>query len=91
MKNLKVLVWRFFKMMIGSVICVAIIGFSSYYLSWGLNWLTDRVMSFLSASADYLRHNWIAVIVLVIAITIGSMIFEAIFCRMKKCLKNRKK
>ena len=87
MKNFKNMVLRFLKMMIGSTVCVALIGFASYYLSWVLNLITRYVMNFLTKSAAYLVNNWGAVIVLVVALTIGGMVFEVIFGKIKKMLQ----
>ena len=78
MKKFGKFIWRMTKNMLGSVTCVALLGFAGYYVSKGLNWLTGVVMDFLSASAKYLLGNWVAVIVVVIALTLGGLAFEAI-------------
>ena len=88
MKNFGRFVWRMLKSMVGSVTCVALIGFTGYYLSKGLNWLTRVIMEFLSTAAEYLLSNWVAVIVVVIALTLGGMAFEA-FVNYCKSRKNR--
>ena len=78
MENVGRFIWRLTKNMVGSVACVAILGFAGYYVSLGLNWLTGVIMKFLTASAQYLMSNWVAVIVVVIALTLGGMAFESI-------------
>ena len=86
MKSTGKFIWRLTKNMVGSVLCVAILGFSGYYVSLGLNWLTGVIMKFLTTSAEYLMSNWVAVIVVVIALTLGGMAFESIV----NYFKNRK-
>ena len=88
MKNVGKFIWRLTKNMLGSVTCVALLGFAGYYLSKGLNWLTGVIMEFLSAAANYLMGNWVAVIVVIIALTLGGMAFEA-FVNWCKSRKNR--
>ena len=76
MKNVGKFMGKFTKIMLGSVSCVALIGLAGYYLSMGLNWITDGIMKFLETAAEYLMGNWVAVIVVVVAITLGSVLFE---------------
>lgn len=87
MKNVGKFMWKMTKNMVGSVTCVALIGLAGYYLSKGLNWLTGVVMEFIAMAAKYLAGNWVAVIVVVVAITLGGLLFEAIVDH----IRNRKK
>ena len=86
MKNVGKFVWRVTKNLMGSVTCVALVGASGYYISLGLNWITKVVIDFITAATKYLIGNWVAVIVVIIALTIGSLIFE----RIMNSIKNRK-
>lgn len=78
MKAFGKFIWRVAKSMLGSVACVALIGFSGYFISLGLNKLTGVIMEFLLSAAKYLMGNWVAVIVVVIALTIGGIAFESV-------------
>ena len=86
MKNVGKFAWKFAKNMLGSVTCVTLIGLVGYYLSKGLHWISGEILEFLAKAANYLVGNWVAVIVVVITITLGSLIFEAFVNH----LKNRK-
>ena len=79
-------IWRGVKTMLGSVSCVALIGVTGYFVSFGLNWLTRVVMNILTSAANYLMNNWVAVIFVVIAITLGGIAFEGVV----NWFKNRK-
>lgn len=84
-KNVK-LIGKFLGKIVGSVGCLAILGVSVYFLCMGLNWGTGKVVEALSKAADYLMSDWVAVAVVVVFLTLGAMIFDGIWAR----IKNRK-
>ena len=75
-------IWRIAKCVIGA----AVVCFAGYYLSVGLNWLTDVIIKCLTNVVTYLKGNWIAMIVAVIALVVGGICFDGI----ENFFKNRK-
>ena len=65
-------IWRIAKCIIGA----AVVCFAGYYASMGLNWLTGVIMKYLAEAAIYRKGNWVAIIVVIIALTIGGLAFE---------------
>ena len=74
MKTIGKFIWRIAKCVIGA----AVVCFAGYYISMGLNWLTGTIMKFLAAAANYLIGNWVAIIVVIVALIIGGLAFEAV-------------
>lgn len=67
-------VWRITKCVIGAVALTV----GGYYLCWGLNWLTDKIMNFLMKAAMFLSGNYVAVIWVIVALIIGGIAFELV-------------
>ena len=76
--NFMKIVWRAAKIILGAVACVAIVGFGGYYVSMGLNWLTGVIMKLLTIAAGFLAANWLAILVAIVALLLGSIAFEFI-------------
>ena len=75
-------IWRVTKCVIGA----AVVCFAGYYISYGLNWLTDLILKYLANVVTYLKGNWIACIVAIVALVIGGIFFDGI----ENFFKNRK-
>lgn len=69
-------VGKFILRMAKCVIGAVALCFVGYYVSWGLNWFTGTIMNFLSAAANYLVGNYVAIIWVVVALIIGGIAFE---------------
>ena len=86
LKSVGKFTWRMCKCVIG----VTAIGFGGYYISMGLNWLTGYIMEFLAKAAKYLMGNWVAVILVILALIIGGLAFDGVADSIRK-KKARKK
>lgn len=79
-------VWRMGKCVIG----VAVVGFAGYYISMGLNWLTGHIMDFLAKAAMYLVGNWVAVILVILALIVGGLAFDGVANAIRKRKSKRR-
>lgn len=87
MKEVEKGILRVLKIIVGAIAVLALLGFIGYYISMGLNWLTIVIMDFISKSVEYLKGNWLAVIIIIIELIIGGLVVETIYT----AVKNRKK
>lgn len=85
MKTVGKFIWRIAKCVIGA----AVICFAGYYVSMALHWLTGTIMNFLANAAKYLVGNWVAIIVVIVALIIGGLAFEGVANAFRRWRENR--
>lgn len=69
-------------LVIGKGIATAgIIGVGGYFVCWGLNWLTARIMDALRYVGGYMRTNYVAMIIILVGLTIACILGELIFSK----------
>ena len=85
MKTIGKFIWRISKCVIGA----AVVCFAGYYICMGLNWLTGTIMKILATAANYLVGNWVAIIVVIVALIIGGLAFEGVANMFRRWRENR--
>ena len=89
MKNGVKLVGRFLRNMVGTVGAISLVSVSAYFVCKALNWIAGKVVFWIDVAIEFLKVHWIAAIVGVVVLTLGSMIFEGAMKRIRIRKANR--
>ena len=76
MKKTLKLIGNFLGRMVGTTGCIALVSGATYGLCKVLSKIAGKVVDYIDVAFNYLKDNWIAAVIGVVVLTLGSMLFE---------------